>query len=192
MSSATRGLAFPLQLPAPETRPSRLYRGALAVLTMFAASPAWLTGPALAREDNPNILIIWGADIGWYNGSTPRYRGLGGKYLIVGPGYYGPLPEGGYFIAQSRTNRVLYAARSFLVDNDPKPAVENIKANMKIYPYVPGSYGTSIAAALEGEVRLAPEPEIPETKFVEGSGVSFNTIPPSDYGFFDDQRERLR
>ena len=59
-------------------------------------------------------------------------RGLGGKYLIVPPGYDGPLPEGGYFIAHSKTNYVLYAARSFLVDNDPKPAVENIKAHMKI------------------------------------------------------------
>ena len=56
---------------------------------------------------------------------------------------------------------------------------------MKIYPYVPGSYGTSIAQALTGEVRLAAEPKVPETKFIEGSGVAFNTIPPSDYGFFE-------
>jgi hypothetical protein len=26
-------------------------------------------------------------------------RGLGGRYLLVGPGYDGPLPEGGHFIA---------------------------------------------------------------------------------------------
>jgi hypothetical protein len=113
-------------------------------------------------------------------------RGLGGKYLIVGPGYDGPLPEGGYFVAHSKTSKVLYAMRAFLENgDDPKPAVDNIKENLKIYPYAPGSFGTSIAEALRGEVRLAPEPEIPETKFVEGSGVSFNTIPPSDYGFFE-------
>lgn len=46
-------------------------------------------------------------------------------------------------------------------------------------------YGTSIASALEGTVRLAPEPKVPETRFVEASGVSFNTIPPGDYGFFE-------
>jgi hypothetical protein len=119
-------------------------------------------------------------------------RGLGGKYLIVPPGYEGPLPEGGYFIAHSKTERALYAARSFLVDNDPKPAVANIKANMKIYPYAPGSYGTSIAEALKGEVRLAPEPKMPETRFIEGSGVSFNTIPPSDYGFFEMINENVQ
>jgi hypothetical protein len=76
--------------------------------------------------------------------------------------------------------------RSVLEDgNDPKPAVDNIRQNLRIYRYPPGSYGTSIAEALEGEVRLAPEPAIPETRFVEASGLSFNTIPPSDYGFFE-------
>ena len=43
-------------------------------------------------------------------------RGEGGKYLLVPPGYDGPLPEGGYFVAHSKTNRVLYAARAFLVN----------------------------------------------------------------------------
>jgi len=113
-------------------------------------------------------------------------RGLGGKYLIVGPGYKGPLPQGGYFIAHSKTNTVLYAARAFIANGkDPKPAVENIKKNLKIYPYVPGSFGTPIAEALEGKVHLAGEPKIPAMKFIEGSGLSFNTIPPSDYGFFE-------
>lgn len=112
-------------------------------------------------------------------------RGEGGKYLIVPPGYDGPLPEGGYFIAHSKTNRVLYAARAFLVNDDPKPAVDNIKKNLKLYPYVAGGSGTSIAKALEGDVRLAQNPSVPETKFVEGSGKSFNTIPPSDFGFFE-------
>jgi len=113
-------------------------------------------------------------------------RGLGGKYLIVGPGYDGPLPQGGYFVAHSRTNTILYALRAFIANgNDPKPAVDNIKQNLKIYPYKPGSFGTPIAEALEGTVRLAGEPKIPEMKFINGSGLAFNTIPPSDYGFFE-------
>ncbi len=113
-------------------------------------------------------------------------RGQGGKYLIVGPGYDGPLPQGGYFIAHARTNTVLYALRAFIDNgNDPKPAVDNIKKNLKIYPYTPGSYGTPIAEALEGKIKLAEAPEIPPMKFVEASGLSFNTIPPSDYRFFE-------
>ena len=79
----------------------------------------------------------------------------------------------------------LYAARGYLQNNDPGPAVETIKKNMKVYPYQPGSFGTSIAQALDGTVRIAPEPKVPETKFIEGSGLSFNTIPPSDASFFD-------
>ena len=56
---------------------------------------------------------------------------------------------------------------------------------MKIYPYTPGGFGTSIATALEGKVRLEANPPVPATKFVEASGKSFNTIPPSDYSFFE-------
>jgi len=120
-------------------------------------------------------------------------RGLGGKYLLVGPGYDGPLPEGGYFIAHAKTNKVLYAMRSFIADGkDPKPAVENIKKNLKIYSYAPGSYGTSIAEALTGEVKLGREPEIPEMTFIEATGKSFNTIPPSDYSFFEMINENVQ
>jgi hypothetical protein len=120
-------------------------------------------------------------------------RGLGGKYLIAGPDYDGTLPEGGYFIAHSKTNKILYAGRAFIANgDDPKPAVENVKTNLKIYPYAPGSWGSSIAQALQGEVKLAGEPKIPEMKFIEASGKSFNTIPPSDYGFFEMINENVQ
>jgi len=119
-------------------------------------------------------------------------RGEGGKYLLVPPGYDGPLPDGGYFIAHSKTSRVLYASRAFLVNEDPKPAVENIKKNTKLYPYTPGGTGTSIATALDGTVRLAENPPVPPMKFVEGSGKSFNTIPPSDFGFFEMINENVQ
>jgi hypothetical protein len=112
-------------------------------------------------------------------------RGDGGKYLILPPGYDGPLPDGGYFVGRSKTNRVLYALRAFLTNNDPKPTADNIKQNLKIYPYTPGGYGSSIATALEGKVRLAGNPPVPETKFVEATGKAFNTIPPNDYRFFE-------
>lgn len=144
-------------------------------------------GPVVVEQPSGGIGTIndmwfsWIIDIG----KPGPDRGLGGKYLIVGPDYDGPLPEGGYFIAHSKTNFALYAARADLVDNDPAPAVENIKRSMRIYPYRPGAFGSSIAQALDGTVRIAGEPEIPETRFIEASGRSFNTIPPSDLGFFE-------
>ena len=114
--------------------------------------PMVIEQPSDAVGTINDMWFSWIIDIG---GPGPD-RGLGGKYLIVPPGYDGPLPEGGYFVAHSKTNHILYAARAYLVDNDPKPAVENVKANLKIYPYVPGAYGTSIAQALTGAVRLGP------------------------------------
>jgi len=156
--------------------------------TIYYVAAVDLTKGPMVIEQPPKGLgtindmwFSWIIDIGFPGPD----RGEGGKYLLVPPGYDGPLPEGGFYVARSRTMRVLYAARSFLVDNDPKPTVELIKKHIKIYPYTPGAYGTSIATALEGKVRLGRNPTIPETKFVEGTGKSFNTIPPSDYGFFE-------
>jgi len=162
-------------------------------LTANADTVYYLT--ALDLSDGPIVVEQPSGAVGtindmWFSwvidiGAPGPDRGLGGKYLIVGPGYDGPLPEGGYFVARSKTNLALYAARAYLIKNDPKPAAENVKRNLKIYPYRPGSFGTSIAQALEGTVRIAGEPKIPETKFIEVSGRAFNTIPPSDYGFFE-------
>ncbi|MDM0000758.1 DUF1254 domain-containing protein [Variovorax sp. J22P240] len=123
----------------------------------------------------------WIIDIG---GPGPD-RGEGGKYLIVPPGYDGPLPDSGFFVGRSKTTHALYAVRAFMENNDPKPAVATIKNGLKIYPYTPGGYGTSIATALEGKVRLAANPPIAPTKFVEATGKSFNTIPPNDFSYFE-------
>jgi len=112
-------------------------------------------------------------------------RGEGGKYLIVPPGYDGTLPEDGYFIGHAKTMRVLYFGRAFMVNDDPKPPADLVKKTLKIYRYTPGGFGTSISEALSGKVMLARNPEVPPTKIIEGSGKSFNTIPPSDYTFYE-------
>ncbi len=135
-----------------------------------------------------DMWFSWIIDIGFPGPD----RGEGGKYLIVPPGYDGPLPEGGFYVARSSTSRVLYAARSFLDDNDPKPVVDMIERTLKIYPYTPGGVGTSIATALEGKVRLRPSPPVPETKFVDASNKSFNTIPPNDFSFFEMINENVQ
>ncbi len=172
---------------------SELMDSASLFLTANADTVYYMTGLDLSK--GPMVIEQPSGGIGtindmWFSwiidiGAPGPDRGLGGKYLIVGPDYDGPLPEGGYFIARSKTNFALYASRANLVGNDPRPAVENIKRTMKVYPYQPGSFGSSIAQALDGSVRIAGEPKIPETTFIEATGRSFNTIPPSDYGFFE-------
>lgn len=112
-------------------------------------------------------------------------RGQGGKYLLVPPGYTGPMPEGGYFVAHARTNNVTFLGRAFLENNDPKPATDRIKAELKIYPYSPGSYGSSIGSFLAGKSPLGELAKPVTPSFVEGSGLAMNTIPPNDLSFYD-------
>lgn len=112
-------------------------------------------------------------------------RGTGGKFLLMPPGYDGDLPDSGFHVAHSLTNRVLLLGRSFMENSDPQPTVELIKKTLKLYPYTPGGYGTSIATLLEGKVRPGAPTPPPETTFVEASDKAFNTIPAIDYGFFE-------
>ena len=113
-------------------------------------------------------------------------RGEGGKYLLLPPGYDGPLPEGGYYIARARTNRVLFLGRSFLENkNDPKPAAELIRKFTKIYPYDAGGVGTSIAEFLNGKAKFGRLVPPPATVFHEGSGKVINTIPPNDFSYYE-------
>jgi len=143
--------------------------------------PMVVEQPPMGLGTINDMWFQWIIDIGFPGPD----RGEGGRYLLLPPGYDGALPDSGFHVARSRTTRVLYAARAFLTDNDPKPTVELIKKTLKIYPYTPGGFGTSIATALEGKVRLAANPPVPATTFVEASGKSFNTIPPNDFSYFE-------
>jgi len=163
--------------------------------TIYYLAVVDLTKGPMVLEQPPKSLgtindmwFSWVIDIGFPGPD----RGFGGKYLLVPPGYDGPLPDSGFHVAKSRTNRVLYAARAYLEDNDPKSVVEMIKNTIKIYPYTPGGYGTSIATVLEGKVRIERNPPVPPTKFVEASGKAFNTIPPNDYAFFEMVNENVQ
>ncbi len=153
----------------------------LAILDL-TKGPLVVEVPPMALGTLNDMWFGWIIDIGFPGPD----RGEGGKYLVVPPGYDGPLPDsGGFHVGHSKTNHVLYAVRAFMDNSDPKPSVALIKKSLKIYPYTPGGYGTSIATALGGKVRLEANPTVPETKFVEASGKSFNTIPPNDFSFFD-------
>ena len=112
-------------------------------------------------------------------------RAQGGRYLIVGPGYDGPLPDSGFHVSHARTTRVCVLGRAFMVDNDPRIPVETIRSGFRISPYVPGAQGTAVATFLAGKAPLGAPSAVPETRFVEGSGVAVNTIPPNDFGYWE-------
>ena len=44
----------------------------------------------------------------------------GGRFLVLPPGYDGPVPEGGFYVTRTKTTRVLILGRSFLVKDDPE------------------------------------------------------------------------
>jgi hypothetical protein len=156
--------------------------------TVYTGGFLDLTEGPMALETPPKYLgaindywFRWVIDLG---GPGPD-RGLGGKYLILPPGYDGPLPEGGFFTACAETTYVMWFGRMFLENNSPEPAVEQIHRSLKIYPYKPGGAGTSFAAFLRGEARLGSIAPPPETVFHEGSGKVMNTIPPNDLSYYE-------
>ncbi|UFW85355.1 DUF1254 domain-containing protein [Bradyrhizobium barranii] len=112
-------------------------------------------------------------------------RGTGGKYLLLPPGYDGPVPEGGFYVARARTTRVLILGRMFMENNDPKPSAELIRKFTKIYPYEAGGVGTPIAEFLDGKAKLGRVTEPPPTVFHEVSGKVMNTVPPNDWTYYE-------
>jgi hypothetical protein len=147
-----------------------------------------LTKGPMVLETPPNALGT--LDDMWWRwvidfGAPGPDRGVGGKYLILPPGYEGPVPEGGFYVARARTTRVLILGRMFMENNNPAPAVEKIRQFTKIYPYEAGGLGTSIAEFLSGKAPLGQIKPPRATVFHEGSGKVMNTIPPNDFSFFE-------
>jgi hypothetical protein len=135
--------------------------------------------------------LLGGIDDAWFRwvidaGASGPDRGQGGKYLIVPPGYSGELPEGGFYVARSRTYLHWLFGRMFITNkSDPKPVVEAIRKFTQIYPYEPGSVGMPIAEFLAGKARLGRVAPPPPTVFHEGTGKVMNTIPPNDWSYFE-------
>jgi hypothetical protein len=112
-------------------------------------------------------------------------RGAGGRYLLVGPGYGGPLPDSGFHVFHARTTRVTVIGRGFMVDNDPAVPVEAIRSGVRLSPYTPGAQGTAVASFLSGDAPLGAVPPPSEARFIEASGMEINTIYPSDFGYWE-------
>jgi len=130
----------------------------------------WLdlrAGP-LVVEAPPNVLGVvndiwykWVGDIGL---AGPD-KGKGGKYLLLPPGYIGHIPSE-HHVLRPGSNHTWIAWRSFLVGDDPKPGVDLVKMNTKIY-------------------RLGEADRAPQLNFVDMSSKPFNMVAPADYPFWE-------
>ena len=113
-------------------------------------------------------------------------RGAGGKFLLVPPGYDGPLPEGGFYVGHSRTNRVLMLGPVVHAGRRPRADRRDHQVDPQDLPVHAGRPGHQRRHPPRGRAsRSRRRPDAPETTFVEGSGLAFNTIPPTDAGFFE-------
>jgi hypothetical protein len=63
--------------------------------------------------------------------------------------------------------------------------VKTVKEHLKIYPYVEGGIGTSVASYLDGKAPLTRPAKSATPRLVDISGVDFNTLPPSNYLHFE-------
>lgn len=156
--------------------------------TVYFISNINLKNGPMVIETPPDTLGIF--DDLWFRwildfGTPGPDRGKGGKYLLVPPGYKGQIPDSGYFVGHAKTDSAVLLGRAFLENNNPKPAVDGIKQHLKIYPYVDGSFGTSVADFLMGKAPLAALGSSQPPKFVEGTGLSMNTIPPNNYSYYE-------
>ena len=128
-------------------------------------------GP-MVLETPPKVLAF--LDDSWFQyvtdiGNAGRDKGQGGKYLVLPPGYTGPVPEG-YLVAKSRTYNLWLMGRGFKVNGDLTPAVDGIKKNLRIYP-------------------LSQAANPPVTKFINASGVELNTVHSNDFSYFEELNE---
>ena len=134
----------------------------------------WLdlkNGPIVV-ESPPNTLGL--TDDFWFryitdHGIAGPDKGKGGKFLFLPPDFTGTPPEG-YYIFKSRTFGNWFGTRGFQVNGDPKPGVDAIKQQLRIYP-----------------LKDAAKP--PATTFVNVSGKAFNTIHAMDASFFEEVNE---
>lgn len=143
-------------MPAPNTE------------TVYAA--AWID-----LHDGPVVFVNPPGTVGFASDAWSRYltdlgnagpdRGNGGKYLIVPPDYKGEVPDG-YYVCKSPTFGALFLTRGFVVDGDTKPAAENIKRNLRVYP-------------------LSTAPNPPETRFVNCSGEPIVAVCPLDFSYYE-------
>ena len=128
------------------------------------------------KRDGPTVVELPPGVLGVFNDMYFRYisdigaagpdKGMGGKYLVLPPGYEGDVPDG-YFVVRSKTYGVWNFMRGY-VKKGAKEATDRIKNNLKVYP-------------------LAKQANPPRMAFTNMSGLAeYKTIPPNDFSFYED------
>ena len=127
------------------------------------------------KKDGPTVIEVPPDVLGMWDDMYMRWigdigmagpdKGKGGMYLLLPPGYDGPVPDG-YHVYRSKTYTVWNFLRGY-VRTSVEDAADNIMNNLKVYP-------------------LSQKDNPPEMVFKNMSGVEgYNTVPPNDFSFFE-------
>jgi hypothetical protein len=140
--------------------------------TVYAITWLDLTHGPVVVESPPNVLGM--VDDFWFRyvidmGNAGPDKGKGGKFLFLPPGYKGDVPAG-YFAYKSPTFGNIMFWRGFVVNGSTKAAVENFHKNAHIY-------------------LLSEAANPPQMKFIDTSGVAFNTVHANSFKFYEEVNE---
>jgi hypothetical protein len=133
------------------------------------------------ETDGPTVIEVPPGMLGMVNDSWFRWvedlgligpdKGKGGKYLVLPPDHKGDVPTG-YFVVRPKT----YWSWAMVRGSTAKgldQAVKLMEAEIRVYP-------------------LAAAKNPPKNEFIDTSGVSYNTISPNDFGFFEDLNQLIQ
>ena len=125
-------------------------------------------GPVVVSVSQPVLGVVDDAYFRHVSdiGVTGPDKGVGGKYLFVGPDYSGEIPEG-YFVVKTKTYRHWLLLRLVTKSGEAEKAISLFKQTYKCYA-------------------LADEKNKPKQQIVNLSGKQFNTIHANDIHFYDE------
>ena len=144
------------------------------VLLTGNTETVYAMGHLFLKADGPTVVEAPPRMLGFLQDILQRYladigplgpdRGAGGKFLVLPPGYEGPVPDG-YFIVRSPTFTVTFAMRGFQVEGKTDQAIALMKQT-RVYP-------------------LARAASPPPTEFTNASGKRLNLLFPDNARFFE-------
>jgi len=109
---------------------------------------------------------IWQQPLADIGGPFSPEQNRGGRFLIVPPNYDGPMPAQHHHVAVSDTNTVVFYLRAVPKTKDDLPKLLELVKQYRQY-------------------RLADAGKPPETRFILGSGMTFDTLTKEGFGYFE-------
>lgn len=159
--------------------------------TLMDARSIWLTPntttiyvtSVVDTRDGPIVIHVPAGILGLMDDAAFQYvgdfgplgpdKGKGGKYLLLPPGYEGEVPDG-YFVLKSKSYMNWFLVRLTPGPNgETKDVVARFKKTMNIYP-------------------LSKAANPPKEKFVNLSGLQYNTVHANDFEFFEEVNQALQ